>query len=724
MKKIKEIASTFPVVIAGLMLLLFFGCKKEIKIEVPATIPVLTTNTANITTNSADIDGKVTSNGGSAVTTQGICWGINENPTIAGSKTSIGTGSESFTIKIKGLSPGTTYYVRSYATNSTGTGYGDQKSFQTFNETLNEIITDSDGNRYHSVTIGTQVWMVENLRTTKYRDGTPLPNVTDGNSWGTLTTGAYCWCNNDGPTNKNTYGALYNWYAINTGNLCPTGWHVPTTVEWTTLTDYLGGLDVAGGKLKQTGTTGWADPNAGATNETGFTAVGGGSRNNTNGAFAQIGTNGYWWSATESTTTGSLRRGMGYPNASVTVNAHPKNYGLSVRCIKDVVSNPVNSLDYRFDGSISQQVLQNYLSRAIHMGHLCQGIGNSVDNLRMLKSIGAKFAGRVFFMWGGESQFPQLLQQARDISLQVHANDPDIILEGAILECVTPDVDKLPIPAYVFQDFGLPVEKRNFRCADMLYINNQIYDTGKVPDITYQETMLWFYYLATSYIDIGLEAIHWGVMDAMGGNDKPLGWKNYYDLFARVRAYAKIHARRHYVLNNGDVYRGIVVDGKLLFDFHSAILHSYDKYVMPGGTGIKEVTDKQGQCILTSGYNSYGGITPSGWSCTRLPYITHLDNSGRTGVEGVAGQPGFLWGYDEISWFAHQPEAYRNEFLRYADNYISNYYPDQPGHLEMPGIRVINPDINANGTYFANSSSLYPWGFNQEETIHQIWAGK
>ncbi|MEI6195322.1 MAG: hypothetical protein WCS42_13435 [Verrucomicrobiota bacterium] len=382
--------------------------------------------------------------------------------------------------------------------------------------------------------------------------------------------------------------------------------------------------------------------------------------------------------------------------------------------------------DYRFDGSISFQVLQNYLSRAIHMGRFCAGVGegraasssvgNVDENIRMVTNIGAKYFGRVIVIWGQESQVPQGLEKARAIGLQVHAADPDVILEGAILECVTPDVNKLPIPAYVFRDLGLPVETRNFRCADMLYLNNPVYQTGKVPDITKQETKLWFYYLATSYIDAGLEAIHWGVIDAIGGKDRAGGWQNYYDLFARVRAYASQHARRHFVLCNGDINKGIAVGGKLLFDFHSGTLHA---------TGMKEVSGKPGQCILTGKFISVGGITPSGWACTSLPYLLHVDNSGYSGKGGQGGLGGkWAWGYDEISWFANQPEEYRNKFLGYADDYIRNCYPDSIGHLEMPGIRVVSPAINGKDFFFANSITFNPLGFNQEETIRQIWAGQ
>jgi len=159
-------------------------------------------------------------------------------------------------------------------------------------------MTDRDGNVYTSVTIGTQTWMVENLKTTKYKDGTDIPLVTDDTEWANLNTPGYCWYNNDAATYKNSYGALYNWYAVSTGKLCPTGWHVPTDAEWTTLTTYLGGESVAGGKLKELGTTHWTTPNTGATNETGFAALPGGYIYY-DGTFDFIGNIGGWWSATE-----------------------------------------------------------------------------------------------------------------------------------------------------------------------------------------------------------------------------------------------------------------------------------------------------------------------------------------------------------------------------------------------------------------------------------------
>lgn len=197
-------------------------------------------------------------------------------------------------------------------------------------------VMDIDGNHYKTVIIGTQQWMAENLKVTRYRNGDTIPNVTD-TTWLTLKSGAYCWYNND--TNdtaayKSTYGALYNWYSVtDSRNLAPVGWHIPTDSEWSTLTAFLGGDSIAGGKLKETGTLHWYNPAAGATNETGFTARPGGCLSNSD-LFLYLGDYGYWWSATTNSTSTAWFRGMYFSN-SVFRNKVSKTSGFSVRCLKD-----------------------------------------------------------------------------------------------------------------------------------------------------------------------------------------------------------------------------------------------------------------------------------------------------------------------------------------------------------------------------------------------------
>jgi uncharacterized protein (TIGR02145 family) len=188
------------------------------------------------------------------------------------------------------------------------------------------------GYTYQTVYIGGRVWFAENLRTTKYRNGTDIPNVTISSSWASLSTPAYCWYNNEQTTYANNYGALYNWYAVNTGNLCPTGWHVPTDAEWTALTDYVGGASIAGTKLKAT--SGWNSGGNG-TNEYGFSTLPGGSRGDFYGAFNDVGGCGGWWSSTEDATTPAWYRLVDYDYEGVYRYSFSKRYGFSVRCIKD-----------------------------------------------------------------------------------------------------------------------------------------------------------------------------------------------------------------------------------------------------------------------------------------------------------------------------------------------------------------------------------------------------
>jgi uncharacterized protein (TIGR02145 family) len=193
-------------------------------------------------------------------------------------------------------------------------------------------LTDADGNVYSTVAIGDQVWMGENLKTTKLNDGTEIPLVTDNTEWGSLTSPAYSWYNNDEETYKNPYGAHYTWFAVNTGKLCPEGWHVPSVDDWTVLIDYLGGTAIAGGKLKEIGTENWNSPNTDATNESGFTGVPAGQRPN---VFSGLGENGRWWSNTEYTSSSAHAYVLYHDEAVARRNSTNKRYGLTVRCIKD-----------------------------------------------------------------------------------------------------------------------------------------------------------------------------------------------------------------------------------------------------------------------------------------------------------------------------------------------------------------------------------------------------
>ena len=371
---------------------------------------------------------------------------------------------------------------------------------------------------------------------------------------------------------------------------------------------------------------------------------------------------------------------------------------------------------YVFDGSISRKVLEKYLSRAITQQALLEGWGNEDDNIRMLLNIGAKFAGRTILVWGQESTLPGLLPMARQYADKIHALDPDMILQAGIFEIITTDVEQIAIPDWVFSAFDLQPETRNFRYSSMLYQNGMGRDNwgsgSSFPDMSQLETRMWFYYAARSYIDAGVEAIHFGDIDNMDQNDHDHA--HYWDMMSRVRAYAAGNARRHMVLCDGFSANGGVVlpDGRLLLDFHSFPLR------------IDEVPGKPEEGVLRFGYNdaiygrSKGGITPSGWSCTHLPYLVEVDNYDTSAHPGQNLGGFWVWGYDEIGWFAHQTEQYRNDWLRYAWNWIRTNDPN--GHLEMPGARVLGePDK----LYWANTrSAATPDGYNQEGTIKEIWS--
>jgi uncharacterized protein (TIGR02145 family) len=205
-------------------------------------------------------------------------------------------------------------------------------------------VTDKDGNVYHTVTIGTQTWMVENLKTTKYNDGTSIPNVIDNTAWAALTTPAYCWYNNDAATYKDTYGALYNWYAVNTGKLAPAGWHVATDAEWTTLEDYVDANRGISGSIAKAlaATTNWATSTVGSSigndlsknNSTGFAGLPGGCRSDISGSCFLIGNWGFWWSSTEFYAFAKNNR-MYYDDNNMGAGNDDKQCGYSVRCIKD-----------------------------------------------------------------------------------------------------------------------------------------------------------------------------------------------------------------------------------------------------------------------------------------------------------------------------------------------------------------------------------------------------
>ena len=315
--------------IAILSTIFLTTCRKDFPRQMAIEIrsETHTSNSVTFTINVADL-------GGNSIVEYGVCYSAtNPDPTIVDSKVLKTVGETGiFTLDVTDLYAYTNYNFRAFI-KADEVIYSETMSTKTL-PGFAGTVTDIDGNEYNTLTIGTQVWMAENLKTTRYRDGNNIPNVPGYSPWAALTTGAYCNYNNDA-NNVAIYGRLYNWYAVyDSHNIAPTGWHVSTDAEWTILTTYLGGESGAGGKLKEIGTTHWSGPNTGAANIYGFSALPGGYRSG-NGEYFDIGNYGLWWSSTEYLAANAWYRSIYYYGSYVSRTYVNKKIGYSVRCVKD-----------------------------------------------------------------------------------------------------------------------------------------------------------------------------------------------------------------------------------------------------------------------------------------------------------------------------------------------------------------------------------------------------
>lgn len=314
-----------------------------------------TTEVSSITDSTAVSDGTITSNGGATVTARGVCWGTTQTPTISDSKTTDGDGAGTFTSEITGLVSNTTYHARAYAKNSIGIRYGNTISFVTDGPESPETgtLTDIDGNFYQTVNIGGIWWMAENLKVTHYRNGEPIPNISNYSDWVNLSTGAYYVYDNDN-ANISTYGMLYNWFAVDDNrNIAPDGWHVITDDEYRGLEHYLiaygynwdtshqenkiGKSLASQTDWKHSSRAGDVGNNLSTNNASGFSALPGGyGLGNT---FGSIGEKGYWWSSSVWNNESAKARELYYNSSWGLFPTYPelslKQLGFSVRCAKD-----------------------------------------------------------------------------------------------------------------------------------------------------------------------------------------------------------------------------------------------------------------------------------------------------------------------------------------------------------------------------------------------------
>ena len=381
---------------------------------------------------------------------------------------------------------------------------------------------------------------------------------------------------------------------------------------------------------------------------------------------------------------------------------------------------------FSFRDSVSEEVLRKYLSRAVTIS--CEYEELTPENREIAGFIlhtGAKYICRANTEWA-PSRKNALSRPAQKAFIDlIHESDPDVVFEACIFECVSGAVNGIPIPAFVFAEYGKEAEERCFSFDRMLFPDGRFKDQwGKgtaVPDITREETQMFFYYRACDFIDHGFEGLHMGQVELMGRNDAE--HRCYTDLFARIRAYAKAHARRGFVFLNAHTHGIVGADGVLLFDFHGYPCRPCNIE----SEGAHKPTEEFPQGVefrkgaRGSIYGcSRGGRTYSGWDCASLPYLVEIDNYGID--EAHLNQPTSdrLWGMDEISWFANQPASYRRSWLRYAHEWIGSQ-GDGCGFLAMPGLRVafvFAPD----GTRISRKYSAFRGGaFDDEDTIAEIW---
>jgi hypothetical protein len=332
-----------------------------------------------------------------------------------------------------------------------------------------------------------------------------------------------------------------------------------------------------------------------------------------------------------------------------------------------------------------KEVLNSYLSHAItHCGigfFNKEKTANFADDMRMFKNMGVKYIGRAAAVWTNsfiDDGFYYYM--CEKMAADAHKVDPEFLLQACVFEAIgKPSVDVIPIPAYVFEAFGLPPQERCFRFDDMIFTDgryaNHWGENCSVPDITRIESRLWFFYRASSYIRVGYEGIHFGQVGLIGRNDPDLRyWKEIVDM---TRAYAKEHARRHYVLIDAHLAGPFrYVEG--LFDFTSFPIR------------LKEVPGKPQQSICEEGYLDSMFNQKDGFY---RPFLVEFDNFG---VSKTPGEPTidshYIWGYDEITWFAIQKKEYRHDFLRYITEWVNSRYPD--GWVQYPSHRMIKVPVS------------------------------
>ena len=388
------------------------------------------------------------------------------------------------------------------------------------------------------------------------------------------------------------------------------------------------------------------------------------------------------------------------------------------------------NLNFVFDGSMNEEVLTNYLARSATAAGLIES-ETLEDDIRAILNLGIKFLGRASGIWYMMMDDEQHFSLSKALAEKIHEKDAEIILQSCIFEWVVRRVEEIKIPHYVFEAFHLPIEDRCFCLEKILFeespsgYQNRREDKrkdGGLPDLSRLEAQMWFYYRATRYIDCGYEALHMGQVHLYTSNDK--GFVKTVRLFNMIRDYGTKNARRHKVLLDAHTH-GINIRGKLLFDYHAM---PFTRYPVLS-------TENEDLVLVREGY-SEGGENPNGWSKEAMPYLMEFDNWGGLAVDNRESlrkeELAFCdwWGYDQIAWFANQPNDRRNHFLEYAYKWTQINNPN--AYFQIPFRRMLGDAYilidEENGKskqrqdfYQINTKSFgCPLGFSQEEKAKEL----
>jgi len=384
-----------------------------------------------------------------------------------------------------------------------------------------------------------------------------------------------------------------------------------------------------------------------------------------------------------------------------------------------------------FNGPVSRAVLDAYLSRAVTMSDLLRPDSFFADygfygvfarQLDFIAAVRPLFIGRAMLVWAMESMFTAHMSGIEDRVAHIHAIDDRIIVQGAIFEAVSTEVETISIPAFVFEAFGLTPESRPFSYAAMLFADqkDQFGPGISVPDISQLETRLWYYYVAVCFIDAGLEAIHLGQLDWVSEDDADKA--DTADLIARIRGYAETYARRGWVLLDAHTH-GLKRGSDLLLDFHSSPLRLYLSDAASTGVDISPQWPPPTSTASTSIYGrSLGGRNPGGWTTNANPYLVEFDHGYSQGSVDQNTGPEFIEGLDEITWLSVQSTTDQSTILQYLQTRVQQI--DAAGHLQPAAMRPIwtNHVEQADTWYFACApDNDFPWGADQEAVIAALW---